>query len=85
MNDALKLASVPIVDRGIAWQADATAALKAQAARIAELEAALLRVARMAEALKKPCGMDFESPQAVRNGEYMNLSYFARAALKEKQ
>lgn len=39
--DALKLASVPIVDRGIGWQADATATLKAQAAEIESLRAAL--------------------------------------------
>ena len=48
------------------------------------LEDALLRVARMAEALKKDCGMDPESPQAVRNGQYMNISYAARAALEQK-
>jgi len=47
------------------------------------LEDALLRVARMAEALKKDCGMDPESPQAVRNGQYMNISYAARAALEK--
>lgn len=34
---ALQLASVPIVDRGIGWQADATATLKAQAALIDDL------------------------------------------------
>lgn len=46
-----------------------------------ELQAALLQVARMAEALKRDCGMDPESPQAIRNAEYMNISYAARAAL----
>lgn len=46
-----------------------------------ELLEALLNVARMAEALKKPCGMNPESPQAIRNGEYMNISYAARAAI----
>lgn len=52
--------------------------------RVKVLEDALLRVARMAEALKKDCGMDPESPQAVRNGQYMNISYAARAALEQK-
>lgn len=51
--------------------------------RVKVLEDALLRVARMAEALKKDCGMDPESPQAVRNGQYMNISYAARAALEK--
>lgn len=46
-----------------------------------ELLAALLQVARMAESLKRECGMDPESPQAIRNGEYMNISYEARAAI----
>jgi hypothetical protein len=35
----------------------------------------------MAEALKRECGMNPESPQAIRNGEYMNISYVARAAI----
>jgi hypothetical protein len=39
--DALKLASVPIVDRGIGWQADATATLKSQATEIAALKETL--------------------------------------------
>jgi hypothetical protein len=47
----------------------------------AELERVLLKVARMAEALKKDCGMDPESKQAIRNGEYMNISYVARDAI----
>lgn len=54
-------------------------------ALLGELEAkdaALLKVARMAEALKKDCGMCPETPQAIRNGEYMNISYVARAAIK---
>ncbi len=62
--------------------------LKAEDQQITELEAqrdelleALLKCARMAEALKRECGMDPESPQALRNGEYMNISYTARAAL----
>ena len=53
--------------------------------RVKVLEDALLRVARMAEALKKDCGMDPESPQAVRNGQYMNISYAARAALAARK
>lgn len=46
-----------------------------------DLLEALLIVARMAEDLKKPCGMDPESPQAIRNAQYMNISYAARAAI----
>jgi hypothetical protein len=37
--DALKLASVPIFERSIGWQADATATLKEQAAEIEQLKA----------------------------------------------
>lgn len=47
----------------------------------ARLVEALLKVARMAEGLKRPCGMDPESPQAIRNGLYMNISYVARSAV----
>lgn len=39
--DALKLASVPIFDRSIGWQADATATLKEQASEIERLRAEL--------------------------------------------
>ena len=46
-----------------------------------DLLEALLKVARMAEDLKKPCGMDPESPQAIRNAQYMNISYAARSAI----
>lgn len=46
-----------------------------------DLLEALLNVARMAENLKKPCGTDPESPQAIRNAQYMNISYAARAAI----
>ena len=42
---------------------------------------ALLTVARMAESLKRPCSMEADSPQAIRNSEYMNISYTARAAI----
>jgi hypothetical protein len=38
----------------------------------------LLTVARQAEDLKRECGMDPESPQAVRNGQYMCISYALR-------
>lgn len=44
--DALKLASVPIFERSIGWQADATATLKEQAAEIRHLRELLaVRVA----------------------------------------
>lgn len=46
-----------------------------------ELLKALLKVARMAEDLKKPCGMEPDSPQAIRNAQYMNISYAARDAI----
>jgi len=42
---------------------------------------ALLDCARKAEALKKECGMDPESPQAIRNSQYMAISYTAHAAI----
>jgi hypothetical protein len=45
------------------------------------LRAALLRCARMAEALKRDCGMDPESPQAVRNLQYQAISTAAHIAL----
>jgi hypothetical protein len=48
---------------------------------IEQLMGALLQCARLAEDLKKDCGMDPESPQALRNGLYMNISYVARAAI----
>jgi hypothetical protein len=43
----------------------------------------MLKVARMAEALKRECGMDPESAQAIRNSEYMSISYAARAAITQ--
>jgi len=52
---------------------------------VEQLVEAFLKVARMAEALKKDCGMDPESRQAIRNGEYMNISYTARAAIAAGQ
>jgi hypothetical protein len=51
-----------------------------QQKRIAELEAALLDTARRVEALKRPCGMDPETPQALRNSKYMSIALNARAA-----
>ena len=48
-----------------------------------KLRDALINVARKAESLKRECGDDPESPQAIRNGMYMHLSYVARAALGE--
>jgi hypothetical protein len=56
-------------------------ALETAARQRDELLAALLKVARMSEALKRQCSMDPESAQATRNGEYMNISYAARAAI----
>ena len=47
----------------------------------AALLEALLDVARMAERLKQPCSMDPESAQAIRNSQYMAISYAARAAI----
>ena len=52
-------------------------------ARVAELEGALLDVARRAESLKRECRMDPESPQAIRNAQYMGIAYAARAAMKD--
>ena len=43
-------------------------------------KAELLHVARMAEDLKRECS-DPESWQAARNTQYMNISYYARAAI----
>ena len=46
-----------------------------------ELRAALLSCARKAEALKRECGMDQESPQAIRNAQYQAISTVAHIAL----
>lgn len=51
------------------------------AAEIERLRAALLDTARRVEALKRECGTDPESAQAIRNSEYMSISLNARAAL----
>ena len=45
------------------------------------LRAALLQCARQAEALKRECGMDPESAQAVRNSQYQAISTTAHIAL----
>lgn len=45
------------------------------------LRGALLSCARKAEALKRECGMDPESPQAIRNGQYQDISTTAHIAL----
>jgi len=66
-------------DKGARLLGERDAAL----ANVAVLRDALLVAARSAEALKRECGMDPESPQAVRNSEYMNISYAARNALEK--
>ena len=59
-----------------------TTDLRALLADLDAMRGALLKIARMAEDLKKPCSMDADSPQAIRNGQYMNICYAAHAALK---
>lgn len=54
------------------------ARLRAEGDRLA---AALLAAARRVEQLKRPCGMEPDSPQAIRNSEYMAISLSARVAL----
>jgi hypothetical protein len=68
-----------------AWNKRTEAAVEAKLLpRIAELEAQLLKVARMAEDLKQECG-DQESFQAIRNTEYMAISYTAREMLNNQR
>ena len=67
------------------WGIESCAELRRLHEVNAELLGSLLKVARMAEALKKDCGMDPESKQAIRNGEYMNISYAARAAIAKAE
>lgn len=62
--------------------------LKNLHARLAEVErerdalrAALLSCARQAEALKRECGVDPETAQAIRNAQYQNISTTAHIAL----
>lgn len=64
-------------ERASAW-ADIAGAHGAQADR---LRAVLLDCARQAEALKRECGMDPESAQAVRNAQYQSISTAAHIAL----
>lgn len=64
--DALKLARVPIVDRGIGWQADATATLKEQAAEIDRLRTTLAMVADIAHSGGLAQHNDFTALTAIR-------------------
>jgi len=59
----------------------ALAAWRHQQREIDHLRAALLQCARQAEALKRECGMDHESAQAVRNAQYQAISTTAHIAL----
>lgn len=45
----------------------------------ADLRDTLINIAREIEALKRECGMDPESTNAIQNGRYMALSYKVRA------
>jgi hypothetical protein len=42
----------------------------------------LLRVARLIEDMKQECGMDPESPTAIRNGRYMSIGAILRGLAK---
>lgn len=42
------------------------------------VEKELLDIARLIEDLKRPCGMDPESPTAIQNGRYMSIAYKVR-------
>ena len=48
---------------------------------IKRLRAALRTCAQQAEALKRACGMDPESAQAIRNAQYQSISTTAHIAL----
>lgn len=63
------------------WMGDAVKAMKLYEKEADRLRHALLDTARRVESLKRECGMDPESPQAIRNSEYMSISLAARAAL----
>lgn len=52
-----------------------------QQREIDRLRASLLHCARKAEALKRECGPDPESAQAVRNGQYQAISTAAHIAI----
>lgn len=47
-------------------------------------ESELLRVARLIEDLKQPCGEDPESPQAIRNSRYMSIAAIVRGLAERK-
>ena len=57
------------------------AAVAERDAEIERLRKALLTCARQAEALKRDCGMDPESAQALRNSQYQAISTTAHIAL----
>jgi len=63
---------------------DAIEHVLALAAENKVLREALLNIARKAEALKRECGDDPASPQAIRNGRYMHLVYLAHAVLTKE-
>ena len=83
--DALhaELASAEAVNKAAALEiVSLRAEIEAAKADAQRKDEALLNIARKAEMLKRECGDDPESPQAIRNGRYMHLSYLARAAIK---
>lgn len=47
--------------------------------RISVSKAEILRIARLIEHLKRPCGIDPESPVAIQNGRYMSIAAILRA------
>jgi hypothetical protein len=69
------------IDWGVEQRRAAFAAIDAMQADIDRLRKALLDCARKAEALKRDCGMSPESPQAVRNAQYQDISTTAHIAL----
>lgn len=60
---------------------DDTAKLLSASIELERLRKALLSCARQAEALKRDCSMDPESPQALRNAQYQRISTTAHIAL----
>lgn len=66
---------------GEQFQLVSVAEIAALRAQVEALSATLLQCARMAEALKRGCGMDPESGQAVRNSQYQAISTAAHVAL----
>lgn len=49
--------------------------------REAHLMAALRTIMRMADEAKEPCGMDPESPAAIRNGRFASIAQVAAQGL----